>query len=1181
MAVDRILRGAFVLLLTSLIASIPLFAQKITGDISGTVTDPSGAAVPNAIVNAVNLGTNEKATATTNEAGFYRMVNLSPGQYRVSVEASGFKSMERQATVSIALITESNFSLVVGTRAETVEVQSVAPLIETSEDRLSTLFDDKLVAELPNNGGDFNNLLDGVPGVQRSPGGGFQSLNINGQRATSNNFAIDGIPNNDRYYGESSLGQAAIAGTAAALIPLDGISEFNLQSNPGVEYGVRGGSVINIGLKSGTNELHGNVFWDRHTDAFDARNFFSPEKTPFRLNQFGASGGFPIRKDKDFLFLSYQGFHLRSVFPAVEPVPTPDEIADATECVTTGTTHNLSGEAVVDDVGNPLCLNQGQPGPGPDQIYGNGDDGQLSTAGANLLSFIPTSTTGFLNIAGQNKLDINNFHVKFDHVFNEKHRLSVKYLFGDSLNNQPASAGVPQSVGPLATNANMWNSVAPSRAQLMGLNYNWTISNTKVLESRLGYQRFSQRIGINNDIDPNALGINTGPLGANTQDQENFGVPAVYYLGQWGPSANAYPVVGGIQGYPIVTRPNASYDWQEHYTQIKGNHTIKIGGQFQRATTKTRRDRARTGLNFYYYGFYYCATTDLPPPAPAGKTICPSQFSGVDQTNHVAALNELLLGMTDDAGRSFGVTTRHIFQNSLGLYVQDSWKVKPNFTLEVGVRWDVSGALGEKDNIGANFLPNSPKADAQGFVSLAQQPLYGIDKNNFGPRVGIAWDVFKNGKTVIRSGYSLNYDLPNFGTLHAPQTYLPGGSWSGTRSGFFTQVSQGIYSVDQFASTPASNQQIFDGGSQPNSLCTVFVCMATGVNIFGTGESSTPNPPFNVVQVLQKFATPMNHAYNLTVEQGLSERVSFSVAYVGTAGRDLVNWRDLNACPISTESCTTDRQPFGGSFNGQYRHIMQINNDGYSNYNSLQTAFKVRDAHGFTGQVNFTWSRAFDTGSANRGGDLLSNYQNPYRVSANYAPSNFDTPLNVNFTAIYEVPRIHALPRLVGEGWQLNSIFRAQKGRPFSAYTHGDPSNQGIKNTYADYNASSLNYSYHDINQFLNSDAFSDPAEGTVGTARRNMLRQPGIAQWDMSIFKNFKFAERYTVQFNWSVFNVLNHSMFAANTGDIDSRNCDATGACSGFGSYFATPDVGLGFNPILGTGAQRNMQFGLKFSF
>jgi hypothetical protein len=225
MARDHLFRGVSVLLLTGLMASLPGFAQKITGDISGTVSDPSGAAVANVVVNAVNLGTNEKATARTNEAGFYRIVNLPPGPYRITVEASGFKSMERQATVSIALVTQSDFSLVVGTRAETVEVQSVAPLVETSEDRLSTLFDYRQVADLPNNGRDFNNLLDGVPGVQRSPGGGFQSLNINGQRATSNNFAVDGIPNNDRYYGESSLGQAAITGTAAALIPLEGISD--------------------------------------------------------------------------------------------------------------------------------------------------------------------------------------------------------------------------------------------------------------------------------------------------------------------------------------------------------------------------------------------------------------------------------------------------------------------------------------------------------------------------------------------------------------------------------------------------------------------------------------------------------------------------------------------------------------------------------------------------------------------------------------------------------------------------------------------------------------------------------------------------------------------------------------------------------------------------------------------
>jgi hypothetical protein len=322
MAANRLLRRVSFLLLTSFIASLPLCAQKITGDISGTVTDPSGAAVAGAVVQAQNVGTGEKRSATANDTGFFRIVNLNPGQYRLSVGARGFKTMERQASVDIALVTQANFSLQVGAITETVEVQGVAPLVEATEDRLSTLITGREVQDLPNNGGDFNNLLDGVPGVQRSPGGGFQSLNINGQRATSNNFAVDGIPNNDRYYGEASFGQAAISGTAAALIPLEGISEFNVQSNPGVEYGVRGGSVIDIGLKSGTNQIHGNAFWDRHTDAFDARNWFATKVTPFRLNLFGASGGFPIKKDKAFIFMSYEGFHLKDSFPSQVTLPT-------------------------------------------------------------------------------------------------------------------------------------------------------------------------------------------------------------------------------------------------------------------------------------------------------------------------------------------------------------------------------------------------------------------------------------------------------------------------------------------------------------------------------------------------------------------------------------------------------------------------------------------------------------------------------------------------------------------------------------------------------------------------------------------------------------------------------------------------------------------------------------------
>jgi len=485
----RMLFVVFCVVSFLLLSTLNLSAQKITGDIAGTVTDSTGAALKGANVKAENVGTKEMATAVTNDTGYYRLLNLPPGVYKVSATSPGFKTTTRQAQVSAALVTTSDFSMQAGGVEQTVSVEGVAPLIETEENRLSTLIENRRIEELPLSGGDFNSLLTVVPGVQRSHGGGFLSVNINGQRSTANNYAIDGIPNNDRYYGESAMNQTGILGTAATLVPLEGINEFNVQSNPGAEYGVRGGSVINVSLKSGTNAFHGSVFWMRHTDTLDAQNWFSDGTTsaPFRLNQFGFTLGGPIVKDKTFFYVSYQGFRLSSTFPYNAPIPTQSEIDQALACVATG---------------GGGCLLAG-PGPGSDMIFGTADDGTPNTIGTNLLALYPVDPNpagGNLFVAIPNIVKVNGFHVKIDHVFNANHRLSVKYMFGDSDNSSPAFPGtLPGGTG---FPADIYNSIAPTRAQLAGVNYTWTISPTKILESRLGWTRFSQIIDVNNKIDP-------------------------------------------------------------------------------------------------------------------------------------------------------------------------------------------------------------------------------------------------------------------------------------------------------------------------------------------------------------------------------------------------------------------------------------------------------------------------------------------------------------------------------------------------------------------------------------------------------------------------------------------------------------------------------------------------------
>jgi hypothetical protein len=1103
----------------------PTFAQRITGDIAGTVSDSSGGVVPNTDVTAENTGTAAIRTASTNATGAYRITDLPIGAYKLSVSAPGFKTAVSTVTVSAGSLTTADFSLQLGQRTETIEVQGSAPLVDLSPNDTNSV-DSVQIENVPLNGRDFNSLIAMTPGVQRAPGGGFLAISINGSRTSSNNYLLDGLYNNDRYYGDAALGQTGVLGIPAAIFPPEALQELSIQETPSAEFGVKGGAPIIMVMKSGSNSFHGTAQWVRHTSFADASNYFTKSAgcahaagtpdpcaaTPIRNQQFGGTLGGPIIKDKTFFFVFYEGQRYVSFSSRKQPVFTPAEVAAATAAVGASAT----------------------------------------PAGLNLLKLIPVDPSGRFVAQLPTTDTMDSFGIKIDHRFNQRHSIAVRYIYGDSVQSAPSAGSLP----PAAPNPqDLFNSVAPSRTQLAGVSHVWNIGNNKVFESRLGFTRFAQIIKVNdNTIDPKSLGIDTGPLSS-----ADFGVPYVYF----GPLGYG-SAIGGVQGYPITTRPDQTFDWSEHLSWTKGNHGIKLGGNYQTAYTNSLRNRARTGLGFGYAPSYTNGGTAI--------------------TKNVATLEEILLSKAENAGRNFGDTHRHMRQKAFGLYAQDDWKIRPRLTLTLGLRWELNTPLSEQNNIAANFIPG------RGLVRVGNgiDSLYNSDKTDFGPHVGFAWDVFGNGKTALRGGYSLTYDVANFGTIAAPYTF------AGARAGAFTQPYQGVTSSNSVSlglvAPSSSVDPLVLGCTDPaTNSAPGFICY-NGTPVFGSSPAGSP--PFNAFSIAQDFKTPKTHNYNLSIQRQITQNQVFTVGYSGSYGENLVILRDLNASPING----TGVRPYDTVFvnpdgSPQFKHIVQATNFGYSHYNSLQASFVQRNWHGFDISYNYTFANCHDTNSVNRGGTAVGAYpqkENPLDIADQYGFCDHDVRHNFNIAGLYTVPTLPAIPKLVGDGWAVATVFTGITGRPFTALIgNSDPSGQGLSGTgssiRASWDGTPITYNTRDPNKYVNETYAADgtplspffiPAAGNVGNSPRNMLRGPGLEQLDMTIIKNTKIREQLTVQFRWEVYNVLNRANFAP---FVINNNVSSQ---SSFATITSTPDVAVG-NPVMAQGGPRSMNFALKLIF
>ncbi|HEV2196507.1 MAG TPA: carboxypeptidase regulatory-like domain-containing protein [Candidatus Acidoferrum sp.] len=1197
-----------------LFSASSLSAQIITGEITGTVTDQSGAIVAGAPVTAVCPDTNSTRTVTSGAAGEYQLSDLPACVYKVSVSATGFKTTVRNITVAVGKETKADFRLQLGERTDTVMVEAASPLVDYSPG-VTNEVDTKAIVDLPTEGRDFKSILAITPGVQRSPGGGFLDVSISGQRSTTNNYLIDGMPNNDRFYGSEVVGQPGVLGIPASVLGNDSIEEFSVQQLPSAEYGVKGGAAVNVVLKSGTNDFHGTAFYFGDYDWLNAKNFFTPQTTPYHNHNYGGTLGGPLLKNRLFFFSDFEGQRNKSVEPYQLAIPTVGDLAQAFANLADPTL-NPPGPNQFPLTGNPagLALLKYYPCATSTPSSGNAPVVSCTGTAASAPGAAAVAQGGFTQtISAPNTDTLSSFKIKIDYTMNSKMQLTGRYVFADSLQSAPLGGYTLPPAPGSGLKQDAFNSIAPTRVQVAGLGWTYTISPSKILDVRFNWNRYAQILDPNNKVNPLSLGVDTGPL-----NPADFGVPSVYA------SSVTAGNIGGIFGYPLSTRPTQNYDASTHFTWTKGTHSLKFGGNYDYASTFSLRNRARSSLSSF-------------------------------QTDFPTVLTQLLLGRIDEAARSFGDTSRHLYQPSVGIFFQDEWKVKPRLTVSYGLRWEVNGALGEADKTASNFYPCAapepsvcpPGNDPPGLVrvGVGNPRLYNLDLRDFGPRAGLAWDVFGNGRTSLRVGYSMVYDVANFAAISAPYTF------QGARAGSFTNADLGVFSVTADGIACPSGMFDANGNCLPglqllfeplsanacynptvNTGSPDWICLGPqpGSATFG-GSSSVPyttygpnptaTPPFNIFGVVPDLKTPRIQYYSLTLQHELFSKNAISIGYFGAHGTNMLLNRSLNNRPVGCWSDLIDpttispsnptgspygqlttapgfangnnnptsidcRRPFDSVFQDStgtplYKYVIQLTNGGFSRYNSMQVTYRQRDWHGLNSIVNFTWSNCIDSNSVNRGGgSTLPISENPFNPASNIGPCDTDVRRNFNTGINYDIPKwsakSSALGRL-GSGWQIGSVATYASGRPWTALASSLRDNSGQDRVYQrpDCNAAPIyNYSDPTQNYITNAAAvFSKPVDGTIGTCGRNAFRGPHFVQWDANLNKITKINERLSMQLRWEVFNVLNHP----NLNPTPSSTTYTSGAFNGFSQ---TPDIAAG-NPFLSSGGPRAMQLGLKLIF
>lgn len=1146
----------------ALMLAAPAARAQGSGEITGTVTDPSGAILPKAQVTLTNLGTGQSRTAPTNSAGLFDFTGIDVGKYSLTVKTSGFAAYKRNdITMNVAQTLNEDVTLQAGAESTTVTVEADALQVQTETNEVSTLITGQQMVQLATNGRNVIGLTSLGTGVATTnpsfngvtaQGSSF-NLSFNGMRPDHNNWLIDGGEVYDRGSG----------GKLDVMPSPDMLDEFQvLSSNYTPDYGISSGGTVSMVLKQGTKTFHGAAWEFNRNDLFDANNYFNknsgaPKKKPeLRLNIFGGDIGGPVRiphlyndsLTKTFFFAGEEWRrYIQGAQPSQQATPPASDYPVAgqdlaytpfgSDATTTHTCANgasgvglLCVPVTADATESALLLNAGltQGAPFPTNSAGK-QVIPASILDKNALLYLPNTGTGAIplpNDGGTNYIAspkqptfVREDVVRVDHNFTDKYHLLGSWIH-DSMS---------QTIIPTQWSGDSYSTVGdvfsnPSWAAVLKLSQQLT--PTLLNETALNVN--------GNTIDVQPTGVYQQPTGWNagslfTGNNSLNRLPQIGFGG--GPLNTTYTVI-----YWPWHNSFLDYQLRDDLSKISGKHALKFGFSYMRMA-KNQQLQADTQGDYSFNG------------------------SGFTQNSWI----NFLTGFASSYSQLQQQRTNHYLNNTYSFYGQDDWHATQRLTLNLGVRYDVLPHVFEKNNQLGNFNPAHyiPGANSTSITTVngAQFLTNGIDlagQNgvprglvqddyyNIQPRVGFAMDIRGDGKSVVRGGAGMFYER-----VQGNDTY-------------------NIANTPPFAFDPTLNN--------------VFLTRPTVNNQTGATQGAGIQQGAGLTNLAQYYPNPATFQYSLGVQQQIAPSFVFMLGYVGTTGWNQNDLREINDLPLNSSPALRRQvatsaidvntvRPYLG-----YSNIRQTENGVNFNYNSLQASMRMEAKHGLTLQFSYTWSHEIDIQSADLTSDNLAGsgngaLSNPYDPKYDRGSGGFDRRNIFNANYIYVLPfyahSSNGLLRNTLGGWQVAGVTVAESGVPVNIYYNG-PDVVGLGgNTNPRPNVVGPVTYPRTVSQWFNTAAFSNPvapwltngATTGFGNARKDAIVGPGLFNWNLSLYKDFLLTshEGPRIQLRAESYNTFNHTEF----NNIDTGTND-----SNYGRVTSTYDP-------------RSLQFGAKFLF